>query len=114
MKNNVIDTMIKPQRKRVRPASPAAVKGATTIKCGHCQNVFSAVPRDAVCLKCKRPANKPLFWPLILLSLLCFPAGLLTSVLLRRSQPYAASQALLISVVGAIAWVALYLLLSRG
>ena len=89
------------------------MKGATIIHCGHCQNIFSAVPRNAVCLKCKRPANQSLMWPLMLLCLACFPAGLLTSVLLRKSRPYAASQALLLSVAGALLWGAIYFLLLK-
>ena len=93
---------------KVARSSASSVKGATIIRCGYCENVFSAVPRKAVCLKCKRPANRPLFWPLMLLSVACFPAGLLTSLLLRKSQPYAASQAVLFSVVGAAIWMAIY------
>ena len=110
MKSNIAEPNNKNGQKSAQSAS---VKGAKIIHCSYCNNIFSAVPRNAVCLKCKRPANKPLFWPLLLLSLACFPAGVATSLFLRKSRPYAASQALLISVVGAIAWGAIYFLLLK-
>lgn len=97
-----------------RPSESPSTKGATIIKCGYCQNIFSAVPRNAVCLKCKRPANAPLSLVNKIASLLCFPIGLIQFVLMRPSKPYAASQALLFSVVGAVLWVAVYLLFFRG
>lgn len=97
----------------MRPSASNSVKGAIRIKCGYCSNDFSAVPRNAVCLKCKRPANNPLAWPLMLLCLAVFPAGLLTSLIMRRSQPYAASQAMIFSIVGAVIWAALYFLVLR-
>ena len=87
-----------------------STKGATIIRCGFCQNTFFAVPRQAVCLKCKRPANKPLSLSNKLLSLILFPVGLLKALLMRSSQPYAASQALMLSILGAAAWAALYFL----
>ena len=88
-------------------------KGAKIINCSFCHNTFSAVPRDAVCQKCKRPANRPLSWFNRLLCLILFPVGLVQSALLRPSRPFASMQALLLSIVGAALWAALYFLVWR-
>lgn len=112
MKNNTANFSARSGQKR--PSDSPSTKGATTIKCGFCQNTFSAVPRNAVCLKCKRPANRPLSVTNKLVSFILFPIGLLKAVLMRSSQPYAASQALLFSIVGAALWGATYLLFLRG
>ena len=115
MKNTVANSPSEKTRRSGNSAPNArATKGAVTIQCGYCQNTFSAVPRDAVCLKCKRPANTPLSWPNRLLDLILFPLGLLQAILLRASRPYAAGQALLFSMLGAAAWGAVYLLFLRG
>ncbi len=114
MNNNIASRPVRTGEKRAQPSSTHSRKGATTIKCGYCHNTFFAVPRDAVCLKCKRAANRPLSWPNKLLSLTAFPIGLLLAILKRPSYPYAASQALLLSIVGALGWAALYFLVLRG
>ncbi len=114
MKNTTASRPARAGQKRKQQPSLLSKKGATIIKCGYCENVFSAVPRDAVCLKCKRPANAPLSLPNKLLSLLIFPIGLLMAILKRPSYPHAASQALLLSIAGAIACAAVYFLFLRG
>ncbi len=113
MKNDTAMSSRNEGRKRIPSAPAVSKKGAVTITCGYCKNTFVAVPRDAVCLKCKRPANRPLSALDMLLSLLIFPYGLLKSVLIRPSYPYAARQALLISLVGAAVWAAVYFLILK-
>ncbi len=112
MKNNTANASARSSKKR--PSNSPSTKGEATIKCGFCQNTFSAVPRNAVCPKCRRPANRPL--PLVnkIVILLVFPIGLVQAALLRLSKPYAASQALLFSLLGAALWGAAYLLFFRG
>ncbi len=83
---------------------------AVIIKCAGCQNIFRARPRDAVCLKCKRPANAPLPLPQKALSLVVFPWGLIQAARLRSSQPYAAGQAALLGIVGAVVWTGVFVL----
>lgn len=113
MNNSVAHSASSTSQKRAQSSAPASVKGAKIIRCGYCENIFSAAPRTAVCLKCKRPANAPLSLPNKLLSLIVFPFGLLKAILLRASRPYAASQALWLSLAGAAGWGAAYLLVLR-
>ena len=106
MNNNIVSSPS--QVKQKRPTSRAEMKGATMIRCGYCKNTFHAVPRVAVCPKCKYPANKPLLWPKKLLCLLLFPIGLIQAMMLRSSRPFASSQALLFSLLGALICAAIY------
>lgn len=97
-----------------RSVAGASKQGALVIKCAGCDNVFRAHPREAVCLKCKRPANRPLPTLHKALGLVFFPWGWIKAVMLRASQPYAAIQAALWGTVGALIWAALYLLSRAG
>ena len=106
MDNNIASSPS--QVKQKRPTSRAEVKGATMIRCSYCRNTFYAVPRAAICPKCKYPANKPLLWPKKVLCLLLFPVGLIQASLLRPSRPYASSQALLFAIIGALLCAAIY------
>lgn len=113
MKNSIAPSASSVNQKRIQNSAPVSIKGAKIIRCGYCENTFSAAPRTAVCLKCKRPANAPLSLPNKLFSLIVFPFGLLKAILLRASQPYAASQALWLSIAGAAGWAATYFLVLR-
>lgn len=106
MKNNIVSSPS--QVKHKRPSYPSAVKGAKVIRCSYCRNTFYAVPRDAICPKCKFPANKPLSWANRLLCLMLFPFGLVRAIMLSSSRPYASSQALLFSILGALICAAIY------
>ena len=88
--------------------------GTVVIACAGCQNTFRARPREAVCAKCKRPANRPLPIQHKALGLVFFPWGWIKAVMLRPSQPYAAMQAAAIGTVGALVWLGFYLLTRNG
>ena len=79
-----------------------------TIHCGFCNNTFHAAPREAICPKCKRPANRPLSFTNKILCAVLFPWGLIKALLLRASEPIAAMQAAICCVAGGGAWAALY------
>ena len=111
MKNQVAPFRSSLSQKRSRSfGSSARKKGVRIINCQFCQNTFSAVPREAICMKCKRPANRPLSLKNALMCLILFPLGFIKAVILRASQPYAALQALLCSISGGALWSAIYLL----
>lgn len=107
---------MKPTRNKPPKTVASAIdrKGTTIIKCHFCSNTFVARPREAVCPKCKRPANRPLSWLNKILCLIIFPWGFIKAALARASEPYAAMQAVLLGAVGALGWAAIYFLQFRG
>ena len=109
MKHSVVNSPSAAQHKYAR----ILTKGAKIIHCSFCQNTFSAAPRSAVCLKCKRPANRPLALPDKLLCLILFPVGLFKAIWLRSSRPYAASQALVLALAGTLICAAIYFLMTH-
>lgn len=70
------------------------------IKCSFCGNTFYEIPRDAVCRKCNRPANRPLSLPLRIAALLLPPIGLVYSLIIRSHSPIASNQGILFSLGG--------------
>ena len=78
------------------------------VKCSFCGNTFYAVPRDAVCRKCNRPANRPLPPALWVAAFLVPVFGLIYSAWLRPHSPFAARQGFLMSFLGILLYAAAY------
>lgn len=80
------------------------------IKCRFCGNTFYARPKEAICPKCERPANRDLAPLWRALSLVFPPLGLGYVVRERAHSPFAATQALRWSGGGALIWLVLAIL----
>lgn len=70
-----------------------------------------AVPADAVCQKCGRPANKPLDTKWRAVSLLLPPVGIGNALWIRPHSPVASNQGLVASLIGCVVYAVLYILL---
>ncbi|PQV63433.1 hypothetical protein B1R32_11288 [Abditibacterium utsteinense] len=98
------------QRSKSAGQSRAKVRtSAVKVKCSFCGNTFYAAPREAVCPKCSRPANRelPLLWRA--LSLFLPPLGFVYALVIRAHSPVAGLQGLICSAVGALIYGALFI-----
>lgn len=81
---------------------------ATKVKCTFCGNTFYARPKEAVCPKCERPANRDLEPLLRAAALVAPPFGLICGLVIRPHSPVAGVQSLLFSAIGALIYGAVY------
>ena len=99
------------KRHRHRPTGDGAKKVA--IRCRHCDLRYNAIATDAICPKCKCPANRPLDMRSRYLCCLIPPVGFIRAALLWTGTPLAAMQALQSGVIGSAGYLVLWFVLSR-
>ena len=92
---------------------PKTKTSAVKVKCSFCGNTFYAVPKEAICPKCSRPANRnlPAVWRAA--SLLVPPFGLIYGLIIRLHSPIAGMQGLLFSILGALIYSAIWVARSQ-
>ena len=78
------------------------------VKCSFCGNTFYDAPREALCRKCNRPANKPLAPLLRVVGFVAPPFGLVYAAVVRPHSPVAAMQSAVASALGAAVYVGAY------
>lgn len=72
-----------------------------------------ALPSQAKCAKCGRPANKPLDIAWMAASFLVPFVGFLNSLLIRPHSPFAANQGLWAAIVGSALYTAIFFILHQ-
>ncbi|RYX83268.1 hypothetical protein EON83_15505 [bacterium] len=78
------------------------------VKCSFCGNTFYSTPREAVCRKCNRPANRPMSIPLRIAAFFVPIFGLPYSLWLRPHSPLAGNQGLAVSLIGLLLYAAAF------
>lgn len=86
-------------------------EAAVQVKCKFCGNTFMAAPHLAVCVKCGRPANKPLDALWIAIAFFLPVIGLLYALSIRTFSPRAAQQGIKISIAGLLIYAVIYAVL---
>ena len=92
-----------------KPAGPRKM----AIRCRHCDLRYSAVATDAICPKCKCPANRPLDMRSRYLFCLVPPVAFVRAALMWTGTPLAAIQALQSGIIGSAGYLVLWFVLSR-
>ena len=100
-----------PEKRTPRSTSELPlVKGfAVTVVCRHCGLKYRANPQTAVCPKCQCRGNKPLDPKNLAIFAILPPWGLVRSLILTRSTPWAAMQGFLATAGGSAVYLAIYL-----
>ena len=86
-------------------------EAAVQVKCKFCGNTFMAAPHLAVCVKCGRPANKPLETLWIAIAFFLPIIGLFYALSIRSFSPRAAQQGIKISMLGLVIYASIYAVL---
>ncbi|RYG57870.1 hypothetical protein EON80_27755 [bacterium] len=82
------------------------------MKCSFCGNTFYSTPREAVCRKCNRPANRPMPIGMRIAAFLVPLFGFPYSLWLGAHSPFASQQGMVASFAGLLLYGAVYLVRS--